>query len=70
LAKVYDVRQKDNQGPAEFLVQIIDAFHHYMHLDPEEAVALVFINQPAPHIRKAREEVIERFGGGCREGVP
>ena len=48
LAKVYDGRQRDNESLAEFPEWIMDAFRHYMHLDPEEAgssntVALAFI---------------------------
>ena len=48
LAKVYDVRQRDNESPAEFLERIMDGFCRYTHLDPEEmvnsnTVALAFI---------------------------
>lgn len=37
LAKVYDVRQRNNEGPADILEEIMNVFPHYMHLDPEEA---------------------------------
>lgn len=52
LAKVYDVRQRDNESPAEFLERIMDGFRCYTHLDPEETensniVVLTFINQSA-----------------------
>ena len=36
LAEVYDVRQRDNENPAEFLERIMDAFRCYTHLDPED----------------------------------
>lgn len=66
LAKVYDVSQKDNECPAEFLEQIMNTFHCYVHLGPEEAgnsntVVLVFINQSAPDVRKKLQK-LERLG--------
>jgi hypothetical protein len=56
LARVYNVRQRDNEKPAEFLQRIMDAFPSYTHLDPEylantNMVVLAFINQLAPDIR-------------------
>jgi hypothetical protein len=62
LAKVYDVRQRDNDNPAEFLKRVMDAFHHYTHLDPEEmvnsnTVALAFINQSALDIRRKLQKL-------------
>jgi hypothetical protein len=66
LAKVYDVRQRDNENPAEFLKKIMDAFHHYTLLDPKDmansdTVALVFINHTPLDIRKKLQK-LERLG--------
>ena len=66
MAKVYDVRQKDSEGSAEFLEWIMDAFYHYMHIDPEQeensnTVALVFINHLTPDIRRKLQK-LERLG--------
>lgn len=44
-----------NEDPVVFLGQIMDAFHYYIHLDPEERAntgALVFINQSTSDIRR------------------
>lgn len=62
LAKVYDVRQKDNES----LEWIIDAFCRYSHIDPEETensstVALPFINQLALVTRRKLQK-LERLG--------
>lgn len=66
MAKVYDVRQNDSEGSAEFLEWIMDAFYHYMHIDPEQeensnTVALVFINHLTPDIRRKLQK-LERLG--------
>lgn len=48
LAKVYNVKQKDNKGSAELFKWVMNTFHLYMHLDPEQeensnTVALMII---------------------------
>ena len=50
LDKVYDVKQEANEDTEIFLEGVVDAFWHYMHLDPEETgnsntEVVVFINQ-------------------------
>lgn len=66
LAKVYDVSQESDDDPAVFLEWILNAFHHFRNLDPEEAensntVALVCIYSSAPDIRRKLQK-LERLG--------
>lgn len=67
LAKVYDVRQRDNEKAAEIFQRIMDAFRCYTHLDSENTansntVELAFINQSAQDIRRKLQK-LERLGG-------
>jgi hypothetical protein len=62
LAKVYDIRQGENESPAAFLERAMEAFRQYTLMNPElseakAAVAPAFINQAVSGIKRKLQSI-------------